>query len=71
MRIEYSKRAITDLENIDRYYRDSAGATIAAAIETRIRDVVAAYCGTRGSRFGSAIESGALILDRAASAFLT
>ena len=71
MSIEYSKRAITDLENIDRYYRDSAGATIAAAIETHIRDVVAAYCGTRGSRFGSAIESGALILDRAASAFLT
>jgi len=37
MSIEYSKRAITDLENIGRYYRDSAGATIAAAIETRIR----------------------------------
>jgi plasmid stabilization system protein ParE len=44
MRIEYSKRAISDLRNIGRYYRDSAGPTIAAAIEARIRQVVARVC---------------------------
>jgi toxin ParE1/3/4 len=41
MRIEYSKRAISDLKSIGRYYRDSAGSAVAAAVESRIRQVVA------------------------------
>ena len=41
MRIEFSKRATTDLEKIGRYYREFADPAIAAAIENRIRQVVA------------------------------
>ena len=40
MRVEYSKRATTDLYKIAAYYRD-ADDRIALAIEKRIRDVVA------------------------------
>jgi toxin ParE1/3/4 len=40
MRIEFSKRATTDLEKIGRYYREFADPAVAAAIENRIRQVV-------------------------------
>jgi toxin ParE1/3/4 len=41
MRVEYSKRAIADLRNIAAYHLQSDDPRVAAAIETRIRNVVA------------------------------
>jgi plasmid stabilization system protein ParE len=48
-RVEYSKRALADLDEIATYYSGHAGPHIALAIEARIREVVA--------RIGSAPES--------------
>lgn len=41
MNVEYSKRALADLDEIAAYYSTQASPTIAAAIESRIRKVIA------------------------------
>jgi toxin ParE1/3/4 len=56
MRIEYAKRATSDLKMIGRYYLDSAGPIVAAAIEARIREVVV--------RVGRAPQTGRPIVQR-------
>ncbi len=41
MRVRYSKRALADLIIVARYSRASFGDTVAFAVETRIRNVIA------------------------------
>jgi plasmid stabilization system protein ParE len=56
MRVEYSKRAVADLRKIGAYYRDSADALVALAVERRIREVVA--------RIGRSPESASPVINR-------
>jgi plasmid stabilization system protein ParE len=46
MRVEYSKRAITDLRQISTYHARSGGPATAAKIAARIQEVVAQITGS-------------------------